>query len=369
MAFFDLSGPELAAYRGIVKKPADFVKFWSTQLAAAREWDLGATFRPVVSGLNRFTFYDGEYTGFGGQRVKCWYGLPVPAGPDGSPLDFDDWDRQLRSSAPDGKFPVVVQYHGYGGGRGLPIDNIDFLSAGFGLLVMDLRGQGANWRRGDTPDGGKLPEGGLNPQVAGFMTRGILAPENHYFTRLITDAARAAEAAATAPHADGSRTIMVGGSQGGALTIASAALTSNPAFAEASLKQGWEAPDSRVLAALPDVPFLCDVPRAIGLVDTVPYVEVAKYLQIHRAIEDRVLRTFSYLDGVNFAGHGNVPALFSTALMDDICPPSTVYAAFNAWAGPKEIEVYRYNGHEGGQRDQFMKQLAFVSRILDQIRP
>ncbi|GAA3103297.1 hypothetical protein GCM10017687_13240 [Streptomyces echinatus] len=60
-------------------------------------------------------------------------------------------------------------------------------------------------------------------------------------------------------------------------------------------------------------------------------------------------RTLSYFDGVHFAARGRAPALFSAALEDETCPPSTVFAAFNAWAHEhKAIEVYDFNDHEGG---------------------
>jgi cephalosporin-C deacetylase len=62
-----------------------------------------------------------------------------------------------------------------------------------------------------------------------------------------------------------------------------------------------------------------------------------------------VLRTLSYFDGVHFAARGRMPALFSVALEDQTCPPSSVFAAFNAWAHEnKTIEVYDFNDHEGG---------------------
>jgi cephalosporin-C deacetylase len=60
--------------------------------------------------------------------------------------------------------------------------------------------------------------------------------------------------------------------------------------------------------------------------------------------------------------------------MDDICPPSTVFASFNAYgsgtAGSsgtgagKEIEVYRFNNHEGGQEHHWIRQLLFLRKIL-----
>ena len=49
--------------------------------------------------------------------------------------------------------------------------------------------------------------------------------------------------------------------------------------------------------------------------------------------------------------------------MDQVCPPSTVYAAYNYWAGQKEIKVYSYNGHEGGDRHQTVEKLKFLKMI------
>jgi cephalosporin-C deacetylase len=50
--------------------------------------------------------------------------------------------------------------------------------------------------------------------------------------------------------------------------------------------------------------------------------------------------------------------------MDEICPPSTVYAAYNAYAGPKEIRVYPYNDHEGGREFQVGEQLSWLASRL-----
>jgi cephalosporin-C deacetylase len=64
------------------------------------------------------------------------------------------------------------------------------------------------------------------------------------------------------------------------------------------------------------------------------------------------------------ARRATAPALFSVGLMDPICPPSTVYAAYNAYAGPKEIRVYPFNEHEGGQGHQQADQLRWFARLL-----
>jgi cephalosporin-C deacetylase len=101
-------------------------------------------------------------------------------------------------------------------------------------------------------------------------------------------------------------------------------------------------------AALPNVPFLCHFRRAVGLTDANPYAEIAQYLAAHPAEEERAFRTLSYFDGANLGTYAKVPALFSTAGMDQICPPSTVYAAYHAWGhDDKEITYYPWNGHEG----------------------
>src|SRR5206468_11852802 len=134
--------------------------------------------------------------------------------------------------------------------------------------------------QGDTPDPG--PDGS-NPQVPGFMTRGVADPHTYYYRRVFSDAVRAVEAARAHPAVDPSRVAISGGSQGGGITLAVSALQ----------------PD--VSAALPDVPFLCHYRRATQIIDTNPYVEIANYCKTHRDKIDNVFRTLSYFDGLNFS--------------------------------------------------------------------
>ena len=112
-----------------------------------------------------------------------------------------------------------------------------------------------------------------------------------------------------------------------------------------------------------DVPFLCDFARASTLADTLPYTELATYLKAHRDHVDQVFGTLAYFDNVVLGRRATARALFSVALMDQICPPSTVYAAYNAYAGPKEIRVYPYNDHEGGAAFQLGEQLTWLRSI------
>jgi cephalosporin-C deacetylase len=207
---------------------------------------------------------------------------------------------------------------------------------------MDTRGQGSAWLNGDTPD---READGSNPQYPGFMTRGILDPRTYYYRRVFADAARAIETARSHSAIDATRIAITGTSQGGGITIAMSAL------------------EPRVVACLPDVPFLCHYRRATQLIDTAPYSEIVNFCKTHRDKANLVFRTLSYFDGMNFAARANAPALFSVGLRDDICPPSTVYAAYNHYAGLKDIRVYEFNQHDGGGAHQVLERLRFLSTL------
>jgi cephalosporin-C deacetylase len=123
------------------------------------------------------------------------------------------------------------------------------------------------------------------------------------------------------------------------------------------------APD-RVKLAMPDVPFLCHYRRAVELTDQLPYLEITQYLKVHRDRVERVFRTLSYFDGAHFARRIRAQCLFSAALMDMICPPSTVFAAYNRVTSPKQMRLYAFNEHEGGGPFQMMEQLKFARACL-----
>ncbi len=324
MAFFDMPYEEMQVYKPPRQEPVDFDAFWQETLHETRRHPLNARFEAVDFGLQTVETYDVTFAGYGGQPIKGWLLLP----------------RQRQ-----GKLPCVVEYIGYGGGRGFPTDWLVWSSVGFAHFIMDTRGQGSTWRKGDTPD---IPEG-ANPFHPGFMTQGILDPRTYYYRRVFTDAVRAVEAAREHPAVDAARIAVCGGSQGGGITLAVSGLQ----------------PDA-VMAAMPDVPFLCHYRRATEITDAAPYVEIARYCQIHRDKVDRVFETLSYFDGMNFAVRAKASALFSVGLMDEICPPSTVYAAYNYYAGEKDIRVWRYNHHEGGNNYQIIEQIKFLTNLWKQ---
>lgn len=316
---FDMPLDELKTYLPSRVEPPDFDAFWQETLTQARRFPLHTIFEPVDFGLRTVETFDVSFNGYGGQSIKGWLLLP-----------------RERSR----KIPCVVEYIGYGGGRGFPTDWLVWSCAGYAHLVVDARGQGSTWLQGDTAD----PEpDGTNPHFPGFMTRGILDPQTYYYRRVFTDAVRGVEAARTYPAVDDARIAVTGGSQGGGISLAVAGL------------------EPSVSAVMPDVPFLCHYRRATEITDSAPYSEISKYCQTHRDKVDVVFKTLAYFDGVNFAARSDARALFSVALMDLVCPPSTVFAAFNHFAGPKDIKVYRYNNHEGGGGYQTIEKIKFLT--------
>lgn len=318
---FDLALDQLKVYRPSRQEPGDFDAFWQATLAETRRMPLEAHFDPVDFGLETLETYDVTFAGYGGQSVKGWLLLP----------------RQRKS-----KVGCVVEYIGYGGGRGYPLDWLVWSSVGYAHLVMDTRGQGSSWQPGDTPD---LAVNGSNPHYPGFMSLGILDPQSYYFRRVFADAVRAVETAASHPAVDSARIAVTGGSQGGGITLAVSGLV--PGLA----------------AVMPDVPFLCHYRRALEITDSEPYSEIGHYCKIHRDQIDTVFNTLSYFDGLNFAARAKASALFSVGLMDVTCPPSTVFAAYNHYGGPKDIRVWEFNDHEGGSTFQTVEKIKFLKKL------
>ena len=208
---------------------------------------------------------------------------------------------------------------------------------------MGTRGQVSGWGSGgDTPD----PHGS-GPAAAGFMTKGIHDPTKYYYRRVYTDAVRLVDLVTTLNFVDRTRIALTGASQSGGIAIAVAALISG------------------TRAVMPDVPLLSHFRRAVEATTEEPVTEITRYLAVHREVVEQTFHTLSYFDGVNFAKRITAPALFSVALMDGIVLPSTVFAAYNhLGSGEKQIEVYAYNGHEGGQFMQWTRQAAWLPRHL-----
>ncbi|HEU0256897.1 MAG TPA: acetylxylan esterase [Microbacteriaceae bacterium] len=324
MPYTDMPLEELRAFTPTVREPADFDAFWSKTLtesrSAAKEGGAAATRVAAQTPITEIVVEDLTFPGFGAEPVKAW--VTRPKGREGERL------------------PTVVEFNGYNGGRGIAGERAQWALCGYVHVFMDTRGQGSGWGSG----GETADPHGSGAAVAGWMTRGIASPHEHYYRRVYTDAVRLLDEVKTWSFVDPARIAVAGGSQGGGIALAAAGLSGG------------------LWAAMPDVAFLCAWEYGAAVSINGPFGEVARYLSVHRDEADRVWNTAAYFDGVNFAKRITIPALFSVALMDETVPPSTVFAAFNALASAdKAIEVYPYNNHEGGQTYQWLKQVAFLA--------
>ncbi len=247
MPFPDLIQPELGAYVSSVYTPEDFTPFWQSTIAEARQ--IGGEVRIVrePTTLKAVEVFDVTFPGFGGHPIKGWLMLP----------------RQR-----EGRLPLVIQFIGYGGGRGFPHEQLHWAASGFAYFKMDTRGQGSIWSVGETAD----PVGSF-ASSPGFMTRGVLDKNEYYYRRVFTDGVRAIDALIGQDFIDPQRIALCGDSQGGGISIAVGAL------------------DARVKAIMPDVPFLCDFPRAVQVACRDPYLEIIRFLSQHRYKKREVFET------------------------------------------------------------------------------
>jgi len=306
MPFFDAPVEELRAYRSAVVAPDDLDAYWQEAIANAHARAGAAVFEPYRRAVYRnLDVSDVTFTGAGGDPVRGWFVCPQGLA---------------------GELPCRVTFIGYGGGRGHASDHTLFAAAGCAQLVVDTRGQGADWTAGATGDPGA---GASGPEVPGVMTRGILDRENYYYRRLYVDAVRAVETAAEHERVDADRIGVGGFSQGGALSLAVSALL-----------------PGHIRLCQAHMPYLCDIPHAITVAAEPPYTELVAFLASHHEHIPRVLDTLRYIDNAVLAPRIRATTTVSVGLMDACCPPSTVYAAYNAITAPKRMIEYVYCQHD-----------------------
>ena len=316
MPSIDMPLEQMRQYKPPLYREANFEQFWDATVAEAVKQPLNAELVPYDLPMAGLQAYAVRFDGFQGGRLAGWYVRPTVAG----------------------KFPGVCFYHGYSARGTRVLEMVPYAAQGMCVLSMDCRGQ-----NGQSQDASVAPEG----HAWGWMTKGIRDPHQYYYRYVYADALRALELLARREEVDENRLAITGGSQGGGIALAASGLV----------------PD--VAAALPDVPFLCHYRRATEITDAHPYQEIARYCLTHRDKVDQVFATLAYFDGVNLATRARANALFSVGLMDEICPPSTVFAAYNHFGGPKDIRIWRYNHHEGGGAYQAVEQVRFLANLWE----
>lgn len=316
MPSIDMPLEQMRQYKPTLYREADFDSYWETTVNEAVEQPLNAELIPYVLPARNLQCYAVRFDGYQGGRIAGWYVRPTSRG----------------------KFPGVCVYHGYSGRGVRPMDMLAYAAQGLCVLSMDCRGQ-----NGQSQDAAVVDEG----FHSGWMTKGIRSPKQYYFRYVYADAIRALELLARREEVDEKRLAITGGSQGGAITLAVAALSERP------------------ILALPDVPFLCDFRRAIQITPAGPYPEITNFLKTFPHLYETAIRTLSYCDNVNLAPRIRCRTVVSNSLWDDICPPSTIFAAYNHITAEKQMEIYPFHKHETPYEHNELK----FRLIMDVLRP
>jgi cephalosporin-C deacetylase len=297
MPSIDMPLEQLRQYKPSLYREPDFDEFWDSTISEAVDQPFNAELFPYDLPAEGLQCYAVRFDGFKGGRIAGWYVRPTSRG----------------------KFPGICMYHGYSGRGPRPLDMIAYASQGMCVLSMDCRGQ-----NGQSQDAQVADEG----HYSGWMTKGIRNPKQYYFRYVYADAVRALQLLARRDEVDESRIAVTGASQGGALSLAASALSDVP------------------ILSLPDVPFLCDFRRAISITPAGPYPEIAGFIKQFPNLHEQALRTLSYCDNMNLAPRIKCRTVIANSLWDDICPPSTIFGAYNHISAEKQMEIYPFHEHE-----------------------
>ena len=294
---------ELRKYQGINPKPADFDDYWDKALAEVRQVDSQVELKPAKFTAPFAECFHLFFTGVGGSRIHAKYMRPK------------------QSSVPH---PAILWFHGYGGASGDWSEYLNYVALGFSVAALDCRGQG-----GLSEDLGSA----RGTTFKGHILRGLDdAPEKLAFRQIFLDTAQLAKIVSGFPEVDPDRLGAAGGSQGGALCIACAALV----------------PEIKRL--VPIHPFLSDYQRVWEMdLNVNAYEELKYYFRILDPLHQREQETFTklgYIDIQHLAPRIQGNVLMAITLMDSICPPSTQFAAFNKIKSAKEAVIYPDYAHE-----------------------
>lgn len=319
MPQLDMPLSKLQEYMGRTPRPADFDEFWDKSLAEMNAIDPKPVFTPHPFKSTCADLYELRFTSTKGAVIFGKVAVP----------------KNIK-----GKVPALLKFHGLGGDGGSYRSLLDYASQGYVVASMDCRGQA-----GLSKDVGVSTVGTmLTPFVRGLDGD----PENLLCRDLFLDTAMFARIIMGLDYVDETRVGCTGGSQGGALTVVCAALV----------------PSIKLCA--PIHPYLSDYKRVWEMdLAKDAYDGLRAFFRHYdprHEREDEIFTKLGYIDIQNLAPRIRAKVLWATGLMDNICPPSSQFAAYNKLTCEKEMKIYPDYKHENlrGQDDiifNFMSEL------------
>lgn len=302
MPLIDLPIEELKCYQGRNPIPKDYEQYWESAIAKMKALEGNVTMTKADFQVPIATCYDLTFIGVGGAKIYAKCVIPKSKG----------------------KKPGVVRFHGYTMGSDDWAELVKYAALGMVVANMDCRGQG-----GYSED--IVPIKG--PSLFGHIVRGVQDnPDKLLYRDIFLDTAQLAGIVMDMEEVDETRVAAVGGSQGGALTIACAAL------------------EPRIKLALAVYPFLCDYKRVWEMdLAKDAFNGIHDYLRRfdprHEHV-DEFFETLGYIDLQHMAHRIKAEVIMVTGLMDTICPPSTQFAMYNKITSKKDVIIYPDFGHE-----------------------
>ena len=303
MPLLDMPLENLREYQGVNPRPADFDSFWENSLAEMRSIDPQTTFTPSWFTTSYAECYDMTFTSTKGARIYAKFARP----------------KNLT-----GKAPAVLFFHGLSGSCPEWTSLMSYVAEGFVIAAMDCRGQGGYSADSASYVGTTYPQ----PFVRGVDG----APEGLYYRDVYLDCAMLARIVMGLDYVDETRVGCTGGSQGGGLSLACAALV------------------PEIALCAPMYPYLSDYRRvwnmdlAKGAYDAIAYY--FRHFDPTHEREEEFFEKLGYIDVQFLAPRIRAEVLMFTGLMDNICPPSTQFAAYNKMNTKKNVEIYPDFGHE-----------------------
>lgn len=303
MPLIDMPLDELVKYQGRTPRPADYDEYWDRALAELNAVKADVNLKPYAIGADFAECFELTFTGVGGARI---------------------YSKFLRPKGAK-NCPAILQFHGYTGHSGDWHDKLGYVANGFCVAALDCRGQG-----------GKSEDiGGVRGNTHhGHIIRGLDDhPDRLYYRGVFLDCAQLAGIVMDMPEVDAARVGAMGASQGGALTLVAAAL------------------EPRIARAAPVYPFLCDYQRVWEMdLATNAYAELRTFFRHFDPRHERTQEIFTrlgYIDVQHITPRIKAEVLMAVGLMDNICPPSSQYAAFNRIQSRKNVVIYPDFTHEG----------------------